>query len=185
MDENKKKKVILSGQVRLPEELDREMDMERAKLGLFKYEVIERAWLAYKVAQKGYSPLTTSGSVAVPISEKHVTTSLQPGSRVVPYSTLMPGEAQWVTTVLRVFRSRKKLSNALKSILLELEALAERYERESAGNAMSHRTSEPIGHSANRTELDEIERSVKEIEKGNKEATPRKKRPPREGGGRR
>ena len=44
MQPHAKAKKILSGQVRLPAELDRAIDVEAAKRGCYKYEIIERLW---------------------------------------------------------------------------------------------------------------------------------------------
>src|SRR5689334_9930617 len=62
----KKPKIPLTGQVRLPEELDRAIDMESVELGVFKYEVVARAWAAY--TQKGSPALPNSDDSKPPVS---------------------------------------------------------------------------------------------------------------------
>jgi len=44
----KKAKIPLSGNIKIPESLDREIDIEAARLGVFKYELILAAWESYK-----------------------------------------------------------------------------------------------------------------------------------------
>lgn len=54
MNETKKKKVPLEGFIRLPKPLDRLIEGEATRLDLFKYEIVERMWIAYsKSPQKG------------------------------------------------------------------------------------------------------------------------------------
>ncbi len=45
---DKKAKIPLTGVVKIPEPIDREIDMEASRLGVFKYEVVLAAWSAYR-----------------------------------------------------------------------------------------------------------------------------------------
>jgi hypothetical protein len=47
-----KKKVALDAQIRLPVELDRQIDIEAATLNVYKYEVVDLMWKAYRFGQR-------------------------------------------------------------------------------------------------------------------------------------
>lgn len=44
----KKLKVPLESTIRVPKDLDREIEHEACRLDIFKYEMVQRAWEAYK-----------------------------------------------------------------------------------------------------------------------------------------
>lgn len=46
-----KEKIPLTGIIRVPEEVNREIDAESARLGLYKYEMVQQVWEFYKTAQ--------------------------------------------------------------------------------------------------------------------------------------
>jgi hypothetical protein len=68
MPEKKRNTVPLSGQIRLPEDLDRQIDMEASRLGCFKYDVVAAAWRVY--TRKEGRPDSVTGDIA-PVSDWH------------------------------------------------------------------------------------------------------------------
>lgn len=52
-NKQKKPKVPLSGSIRVPEELDTEIDTEATRLRLFKYELVQKMWEVYQAQVSG------------------------------------------------------------------------------------------------------------------------------------
>ena len=147
MNENKKTKVVLTGQIRIPAEIEREIDIEAAKSDRYKYAVIIDAWRCYQKMQemqaKNASPLENSASsteVCVNI-RKDIDKLTEPevlmdGVHIGPQSPASSLEKACAERLLNCLRSTKpKLPEAAVALLTQLDDLRELYERQRDADA--------------------------------------------------
>lgn len=107
----KKAKIPLTGQVKLPEQLDREIDAERARLGIFKYEVVQLAWEAYKATTAPVEPAQTSNFIALTEDQLDILAILsEDPERAFLFQTVQTT----VTHALEEYRQKWKPKNTRK-----------------------------------------------------------------------
>lgn len=126
MPEKKRNIVPLSGQVRLPEILDRAIDMESSRLGVFKYEVIEAAWKTYK-DRDAHKEGDRDNGTQLPSTTVAPEVEFSPTGLPRPLSDL---ESICIERLLRILRSPKPgLPDAIISNLMQFEDADVMYER--------------------------------------------------------
>lgn len=129
MKESKKERVVLSGQIRIPEQVAQEIGIEAAQRNLFLYQLLLEMWEAYKESKNspkelGSQPETGTGTVRVqPVDRVHS----DPTGHVVAAS---PTESACMARLIRILRSPKPyLTDTAVAVLCQLEELAVLYER--------------------------------------------------------
>jgi len=100
----KKPKIPLTGQVRLPEELDRAIDMEASRLGLFKYEIVQDAWQAY-LAKRGEPHKSAKIASDNPIPPGVECASTNKGNTGSVELQVPPHIAPWVKRLLNILET--------------------------------------------------------------------------------
>lgn len=65
-----KQKIFLSGVVKIPELINKEIDMESARLGIYKYEVVLRAWSVYKIARDNPGSIHLAPKVPIALASE-------------------------------------------------------------------------------------------------------------------
>ena len=108
----KKPKIVLSGAIRVPEEIDREIKIEAARRNVFHYEVMADAWECYKRAMSEGSKPEPSTDVSTVTTKKSNTTPID--SVTLGVGEITPRELPWVVGFLNVLRQGALASRALK-----------------------------------------------------------------------
>jgi hypothetical protein len=125
----KKPKIVLSGQVRLPEKLDREIDVEASLLGKYKYEVIALAWAAYGKSSR--KPTENEEN----LSTGNSTESDKEGLRLVRHGPdvedVSKEEMECIRWLLAILRADPKLAEWIKGNIFVFRGAALSAQRDS------------------------------------------------------
>jgi hypothetical protein len=175
MAEAKRKKPPLPGQVRLPADVDREIDVEAGRLGLFKYELVTKLWKAYKLAQGDAMALPDRLNIALSDIASVAESDAQSLSGI---GQLTDEDKNWLRKFLDVLHSEKPgLSDALQHNLVQFEEFHRAWvEMPDLRDRLSGAEHGPaFGTARERGRVAELSRNADEVTKGLEDVAKRRK----------
>lgn len=128
----KKERVALTGQVRIPESLEMAMNVESASRNIYKYALVAEMWDAYKKLRSDPAePVPSTDAIKLgPVVHYSPSTGQLPDGA-------SPLESACVTRLIRLLRSTKPdLPEAAVAVLTQLDDLRGLYERQRDADAV-------------------------------------------------